>query len=293
MLTTTPDSVSTLPLLASGVHSYASELFGAGFLSFFTNSVFTALVVIGLLLWFSRKATSNMSLVPHKAQNFFELIVEFLFNQVEAVVGKKMAPKAFPLLATLFIFILVTNWLGLFPGVGTIGWGPGTGPLSVKEVTEPLFRPATADLNMTLAMALIFFAFWIYWTISEVGVWGFLVHTFGPKGGLRGLMGMVMIVIFFCVGLIELFSILLRNVTLPMRLYGNIFAGESVLHTIGGILDGKGAVVSFLGSVFLPMPFYFMELLVGLLQAMVFTLLCAVYISLSTAHDDSHGEEHH
>ena len=260
---------------------------------FITNSTIVALIVLGLILFAAKKATANMGLVPHKWQNFVEFVVEFLYGQVESVVGKKMAPRAFPLLGTLFIFILVTNWFGLLPGVGTIGWGEATGPLSLKEVHDPLLRPATADLNMTLAMALIFFVFWIYWTISEVGVWGFLVHTFGPKGGLKGLMGAVMVVIFFAVGLIELFSILLRNITLPMRLYGNIFAGENVLHTIGGMLDGKGALVSFLGSVALPLPFYFMELLVGLLQAMVFTLLCAVYISLSTAHDESHAEEHH
>jgi F-type H+-transporting ATPase subunit a len=286
MLTSSHSFIPAAPFLA--VQPYAVELFG-----FITNSIITALVVVGVMMFFAKKATAGMALVPHKWQNFFEFIVEFLYNQVEAVVGKKMTPRAFPLLGTLFIFILVTNWLGLFPGIGTIGWGPGTGPLSVKEVTDPLFRPATADLNMTLAMALIFFAFWIIWTVSEVGVWGFLVHTFGPKGGLKGIMGMVMRVIFFAVGVIELFSILLRNVTLPMRLYGNIFAGENVLHTIGGMLDDKGPVAGFLGSVFLPLPFYFMELLVGLLQAMVFTLLCAVYISLSTAHDESHGEEHH
>ena len=142
-------------------------------------------------------------------------------------------------------------------------------------------------------MTLVVFVFWIYITLREVGVWGFLSHTFGPKGGLTGIMGLVMAVIFFMVGLIEVFSILLRNLTLPMRLYGNIYAGENVLHTMSGMLADKGSVVSFLGSVMLPLPFYFMELLVGILQAMVFTLLTAVYIKLSTEHGDGHGEEAH
>ena len=278
------------PLLAN-VHSYASELFAG----FFTNSVLVALIVLGLMLWFTRRATKNMALVPGKEQNFVEFVIEFLYNQVEAIVGKKVAPRCFPLLATLFLFILVSNWFGLIPGVGTIGWGEGSGFLSVKTVSDPLLRPDTADLNMTLAMALIFFVFWIYWTVTEVGVWGFLVHTFGPKGGLRGIMGMVMVAIFFFVGLIEIFSIVFRNVTLPMRLFGNVFAGENVLHAIGSMLDNYHPIVAFLGSAFLPLPFYFLELLVGLLQAMVFTLLCAVYIKLSTEHSDEHGhdEAHH
>lgn len=103
------------------------------FLQFFTNSVLVALIVLSLLLWVSKKATANMTLVPHKWQNFFEFIVEFLYNQVETIIGKKMAPKAFPLLGTLFIFILVSNWFGLLPGVGTIGWGEGTGPLGERS----------------------------------------------------------------------------------------------------------------------------------------------------------------
>lgn len=282
----------SLPLLA--VSSKAGALTGENsFLSFITNSTLVAVIVVALILWFAKKATTNMTLVPHKAQNFMEAVVEFFYGQVESVVGKKVAPSCFPLLMTLFIFILVSNWFGLLPGVGTIGWGEGTGPLSVKDVHDPLFRPATADLNMTLAMALSFFLFWIYITVRETGVWGFLVHTFGPKGGLKGIMGLVMAVIFFIVGIIEVFSILLRNVTLPMRLFGNIYAGESVLHTMSTMLDSKGAPWDTLGAILLPLPFYFMELLVGLLQALVFTLLCAVYINLSTAHDEEHGEEHH
>ncbi len=279
-------------MLASGVSSDALPL-PLPLIGFLTNSILVAGIVLGLILWVSNKATAGMTLVPHKWQNFFELIVEFLYNQVEGIVGKKVAPSAFPLLATLFIFILVSNWFGLLPGVGTIGWGESAGMLTLSEVDTPLFRPVTADLNATLGMTLVVFVFWIYLTVREVGVWGFLVHTFGAKGGLKGIMGAVMAVIFFLVGLIEVFSILLRNLTLPMRLYGNIYAGENVLHTMGEMLEHQGAVVSFLGRIVLPLPFYFMELLVGILQAMVFTLLTAVYIKLSTEHGDEHAEEHH
>ncbi|GEP44411.1 ATP synthase subunit a [Brevifollis gellanilyticus] len=279
------------PMLA--VHPEASELLGDGVLGFITNSVLVALCVLGLVFLFSKKATTNMTLVPHKAQNLFEFLVEFLYNRVESIVGPKQVKLAFPLLGTLFIYILVSNWFGLIPGVGTIGFGPSTGALSVTSsdhAFHPILRPPTADLNATLALAVSAFLVWFVLTIKEVGVWGFIVHTFGPKGGLKGFMGLVVGAVFLFVGVIEIVSIVLRPMTLSVRLYGNIFAGESVLHTLGGLLDKAGQPWSMIGSVLIPFPFYFMELLVGLLQAIVFTLLCSVYIQLSTTHDD-HGHE--
>jgi F-type H+-transporting ATPase subunit a len=278
----------------AAVSSKAVELpfVQGGWLYFLTNSVVVALIVLGVIMWVSGKATKNMTMVPHRWQNFFEFLVEFLYKEVEKIVGPKMAPKAFPLLGTLFIFILVANWFGLLPGVGTIGWGEAAGPLSVKEVHDPLLRPPTADLNLTIGLAMSAFLVWLYLTIKEVGVWGFIVHTFGSKGGLKGFMGIVVGAVFLFVGVIELVSIAIRPLTLSVRLYGNVFAGESVIHAMSSMLDSYGGFVSMLGAVLLPIPFYFMELLVGLLQAMVFTLLCAVYIQLSTTHDD-HGEEAH
>jgi F-type H+-transporting ATPase subunit a len=281
--------------MLANVSSKAAELFAKdGVLSFLTNSTLVALVVLGIVLWFSRKATKNMSLVPHKAQNFMEFVIEFLYGQVEAIAGAKQAKLAFPLLCTLFIYILVSNWFGLLPGVGTIGWGEGTGFLSVKAAHDPLLRPPTADLNATIGIALSAFLVWIFLTLKEVGIWGFIVHTFGPKGGLKGIMGLVVAVVFLFVGVIEIVSIVIRPVTLSIRLFGNIFAGENVLHIMSDMMANKGPVMSFLGSIALPLPFYFMELLVGLLQAIVFTLLCTVYIQLSTTHDDhGHEEEGH
>lgn len=282
------------PLLAN-VHSYASGLFEeSSTLGFLTNSVLVALVVLGIVLWFARKATNKMTLVPHKAQNFLEFIVEFLYGQVVGIVGEKQAKLAFPLLGTLFIYILVSNWFGLLPGVGTIGWGHGIGPLSIDAAHDPLLRPPTADLNATIGLAVSAFLVWLFLTIKEVGVWGFIVHTFGPKGGLKGIMGIVVAAVFLFVGVIEVVSIIIRPVTLSIRLFGNIFAGENVIHTMSDLMAKTGPVGSFLGSIALPLPFYFMELLVGLLQAIVFTLLCSVYIQLSTTHDDhGHEEDHH
>jgi F-type H+-transporting ATPase subunit a len=278
-----------IPLLAVAINaeSYFND---EGALGWFTNSIFVAGIVVALILFMALKSTRKMTFVPHGMQNFFEMVVEFLYGQVEEIVGKKMALKIFPLLATLFIFIVIANWFGLLPGVGTIGFGDTTGPLTLDPHGEfvPLLRPATADLNLTLGMALTFMLVWAWITWREVGVWGFLKHTFGPKGGLKGFIGIVLIPIFIFVGVIEIISIALRPVSLSLRLFGNVFAGESLLHTMSHMGEGWGQPWEFIASVAIPLPFYFLELLVGILQAVVFALLCAVYVQLST----STGEEH-
>ncbi len=266
------------------VSSKAEEL---PFSEWLTNSIFVALLVLGIVGGLAYKATQNMQIVPHKLQNFFEFIVEFLYNQVEGIVGEKVAPKAFPLLATLFIFILVANWFGLIPGVGTVGWSAhGSGTLT--HVDKPLLRPPNADLNMTLGLAACAMILWALLTFKEIGVWGFIKHTFAPKG-VHGWLAIVLgIFIFIPVGIIELVSIAFRPVSLSFRLFGNLFAGEKLLHTMGAMGDNLNPFFAFLSSVALPLPFYFMELLVGLLQALVFALLCAVYIRLTTTHDEEH-----
>lgn len=271
--------------------NFSQESLGVSYLEWLTNSGLVAIFVLLVVLWWARKATLTMQLVPGATQNSFEAVVEFLYDMLEGIVGKHMVGRVFSLLATLFIFILAANWFGILPGVGSIGWGhtvPGQG----FEVEVPLLRPTTADLNMTLGMAVVAFCFGIYWTFSEVGVWGFLVHSFGPKGGLKGVMKLIFGILFFFVGLIEMISILVRPVALSLRLFGNVFAGETLLSsmiTLGQTL-GLSPAFTYLISLIVPIPFYFLELLVGLLQALVFTLLCAVYIQLSTTHDEE--EEH-
>lgn len=270
------------PLLAAGGIA-APEISG-----WFTNSILVAAFVTTAVLLFTRMATRSMALVPGPKQNTVEFVIEFLYGQVEGIVGKHVAPRAFPLLATVFIFIITANWFGLIPGVGTIGWGEPSGPLSLKEVTTPILRPATADLNMTLALAAVFMVVWLWLSISELGLWGTIVHIFGPKGGLTGPLKYMLMPIFIFVGVIEVVSIVFRPMSLSLRLLGNIFAGETLLVTMGGLGETIGAtgIVSWLTSVLFPLPFYFMEILVGALQATVFTLLCAVYIKLSTTHEE-------
>ncbi|HRQ89994.1 MAG TPA: F0F1 ATP synthase subunit A [Bacteroidia bacterium] len=290
------DSVS--PLLAAGGIG-APHLPELGWIS---NSILVAAIVTGAILLFTRMATSRMELVPGSKQNFVELVIEFLYGQVEGIVGKKVAPKAFPLLATIFIFVLVSNWFGLLPGVGTIGFGHKTGFLSVDSAHVddhghhtfiPLLRPATADLNMTLALALVFMCVWLYITIAEMGLWGTIVHIFGPKGGVQGALKWGLMIVFLIVGVIEVVSIIFRPMSLSLRLLGNIYAGETLLHTMGGLGKDLGfpGWLASISSVLFPLPFYFMEILVGALQATVFSLLCAVYIKLSTTHEG--GDHHH
>lgn len=287
MLLNPVENLSSMLILAAG--SIAAE----PLMGWVTNSIFVAAIVTVLILLFTRMATRKMAMVPGGKQNLVEYVIEFLYNQLEEIVGKKIAPNLFPLLATFFLFILVSNWFGLLPGVGTIGIGEKTGPLTLDAAGHftPILRPATADLNMTLGMAAVFMLVWTWITIREVGVWGFLKHTFGPKGGLTGLMGMFMALIFFFVGIIELISIAFRPVSLSLRLLGNIYAGETLLHTMGtlGKTFGLPAWADYVSQILFPLPFYFLEILVGLIQAIVFTLLCAVYVQLSTAHDE---EEH-
>jgi F-type H+-transporting ATPase subunit a len=248
-----------------------------------TNSmVVTWIVALGLIL-FARLTTRDMKQVPGGAQNLLEWLVAGLYGFLESIIGPHLVKRTFWFFATLFIFILSANWVGLIPGVGTIGWGHQTPHGFV--IDQPLFRGANADLNLTLAMALVFFALWIIWALQEVGPAGFLKELFAPKGESTGLLKVLMIVVFFAAGCLEIISILFRPVSLSFRLYGNIFAGENMLETMSRMIPGLGWL--------LPIPFYFMELLVGLVQALVFMLLCAVFTLLICQHAGEGSEGAH
>ena len=248
-----------------------------------TNSmVVTWIVAIGLIV-FAQLATRNMKEVPDGAQNFWEWMVESLHDFLDGIIGHHLVHKTFWFFATVFIFILFSNWCGLIPGFGVVGWGKTVD--GHFEVEDPLFRGANADLNMTLAMAVVFFACWFVWAVQEVGPIGFLTHLFAPKGDTTGALKVLMIVVFFAVGLLEVFSILFRPVSLSFRLYGNIFAGENMLEAMSKLVPHFGWL--------LPIPFYFMELLVGFVQALVFMLLTAVFTMLICEHEEGHEKAHH
>jgi len=250
-----------------------------------TNSmVVTWAVALGLII-FARIATRKIQVVPSGLQNFWEWLVESLHDFLEGIIGPELVRKTFWFFATIFIFILFANWLGLIPGVGTIGWGVKTD--HGMHIAQPLLRGANADLNMTLAMAVIFFICWTVWALQANGPGGFLLHIFGPKGETTGVLKVLMILVFIVVGLLEVVSILFRPVSLSFRLYGNIFAGENMLESMARLVPG------WLGSIIIPIPFYFLEVLVGLVQALVFMLLTAVFTLLICTHEEGHEKAHH
>jgi F-type H+-transporting ATPase subunit a len=214
--------------------------------------------------------------IPGRRQNFWEWLVEGLYNFLEAIIGRKLVQKTFWFFATLFIFILFVNWFGLIPGVGTIGWGHYDSN-GFFRLERPLLRGGNADLNMTTAMAAVFFVLWVIWAIQANGVGGFLFHLFGPKGETSGFLKLIMVVIFFLVGWLEVVSILFRPVSLSFRLFGNIYAGESTLEVMSRMVPAL--------SWLLPIPFYFLEILVGVVQALVFMLLTAVFTLLIVEHE--------
>lgn len=240
-----------------------------------TNSMVVSWIVAVGLIVFAQVATRHMKSVPEGAQNFWEWLVEGLHTFLEGIIGPHLVERTFWFFATVFIFILSANWLGLIPGVGTIGWGHHSS--HGFKIDKPFFRGANADVNLTLAMALVFFACWIIWALREDGVVGFLKELFAPKGDTDGLMKVVMVVVFFASGCLEIVSILFRPISLSFRLYGNVFAGENML-------DAMSTLVPHLGWL-LPIPFYFMELMVGLVQALVFMLLTAVFTLLICQRD--------
>ena len=271
---------TAMPAAAAGGHQlplYPESPFEGTMFSWISNSMIMVWLAAGIIILFCRAATKKLSLVPAGVQNFAEWLVESLYNFFEDILGTHLVKRTFWFFGATFLLILTVNYLGLIPGVGTIG---NTDPVSGHF--KGLLRGGNADLNMTAAMSLTFFGLWLYWSFAEIGVKNFFAHIFAPKGDFSGFMKVGMIVMFFVVGFLEVLSIFIRPVALSFRLFGNIYGGEQTLEGLMGLVPKWLA--------FLPaFPFYFMELLVGLVQALVFTLLCAVFVKLMC----DHGEEEH
>ena len=265
-----------------GLPLHAEALFHVGKLVV-TNSMIVTWIVAAAIIVFARIAMRNAKPVPSGAQNFWEWLVEGLYNLLEGVIGRDLVRKTFWFFATIFVFILFVNWFGLIPGVGTVGWGHVDPATNNFHVDKPLLRGGNADLNMTSAMAVVFFVLWVIWAIQANGVGGFLHHIFGPKGETTGIVKVLMVVIFFMAGWLEVVSILFRPISLSFRLYGNVYAGESILEAMSTMVPALGWLI--------PIPFYFMEVMVGLVQALVFMLLTAVFTLLIAQHEPGH-EQH-
>ena len=269
------------------VTPYAPTIFNIGPLPV-TNSMIYTWLIAALIFVVVRRATRNVSETPSGVQNFVEAAVEGLEDLTKGLLEPKVARWVFPLAATFFLFIVISNLMGLLPGVGSIGWGHKSGaPFGVEHADVPLLRPPTADANMTVAMAACYLVMSTWWALKYNGPVGLVKHIFGVKGGMKGLIVIPLALIFIFIGMIEVISILIRPVALAMRLYGNIYGGESVL-TIMLTQSPLG-----IGA----LPFYFLELLVAVVQALVFTLLSIAFIGTLCSHtdDDAHdgAEKHH
>jgi F-type H+-transporting ATPase subunit a len=259
----------------SGVAPSAAKLvdFGNGWA--ITSSMATGWAVSALLVALVLLAVRRPQLLPTKSQAVFESLLEALRDLFEPIVGKKAFPAAFPLLTTLFVFILFHNWMGLLPGVGTVGWGHDVD--GHFHLTAPWVRPHNSDFNGTIALALISFGGWLILIFKYAGPKVILWDLFGNKAEKKetpGWLYPMLSLVFLVVGFIEVFSIVIRPFTLSVRLFGNVFGGENLLHGTGFLFI-----------------FYFMEMLVGLIQAVVFTLLSSVYIGLICNHGDDHGHD--
>ena len=262
---------------------YAEEVFSVGPFPITNSMVMVWLLVIGITL-VVQLATRKMALVPRGLQNFVEWMVESLVGFFAGIMGEGLARRTFWFIGTAFILILFANWAGLIPGVGTVGWELSGNDVDPNDTWRPFLRGANADLNLTLAMAGTFFVVWFYWCLTEIGLKNFAAHIFAPKGKFKGAMLVMMIAIFGIVGLIEVLSIAVRPIALTFRLYGNIYAGENMLETLMYMVPEP--------LMFLPViPFYFFELMVGFVQALVFALLCAVFTKLMCEHHDDHEHE--
>ena len=254
----------------AGVAPTAAHL-GGGLI---TNSMITSWVVAIVVVILVRLAVRKPKLVPSKGQAIVESIVQWVLDLTSPIVGSHIARKTFPLLIGLFVYILTQNWSGLFPGVGTITFKG-----------EEFVRPGNADLNGTLALAAVSMVAWFYFVTRYAGL-GFLAKDlFGNKADPKEVPLYIYIplfAVFFAVGIIEVISILVRPISLSLRLFGNVFGGENLLHSMSAITRWG-----------LPIPFYFLELLIGFVQALVFVLLVSVYIGLICNHGgDEHGEGH-
>ncbi len=258
-----------------GVSAKPGQLFHLGPLPV-TNSMVTSWFVTLVLILLIRWAVGRPRLIPTRGQAVVESLMESLREVFEPIVGHTAMPAAFPLLVCFFVFILVHNWSGLFPLVGTIGWSEIVASTGERVGFIPWIRPHTSDLNGTIALGLTSFVAWFMIVMKYAGPRRLLFDLFGNKADRKELPGVMywgLSLVFLLVGVIEVVSILIRPITLSVRLFGNVFGGESLLHNTS----------------FIPV-FYFLEMLVGLVQAFVFTLLTSVYIGLICNHDDDHSE---
>jgi len=257
--------IAGLPITNTIINAWLATLLFAVF-AFFLN--------LGIKKFYSQNKA------PKGLVNFFESILEILLAQIDNVTkDRKKTLKFLPIVGGIFLFILVSNWMGLLPGTGSIGiWQMRQGAAELV----PIFRPANTDLNMTLAMAVFAVISSHLIGIMAIGFFKYankfikLGDIYTALASLKP-MNILIAVIEFFVGLIEVFSEVAKMVSLSLRLFGNIFAGEVLLTVLAGLI-----------AYLVPLPFMALELLVGAVQATVFSLLTLVYLTIATTPIHNH-----
>jgi len=283
-----------------------------------TNALLTALLVNVILVFLAVLGTRRMQMVPSGLQNFLEWIVESLYNLTETVAGKRWAPRFFAIVATIFFYVLISNWFALVPGLAAVGFcetHEPTGhagasrlasPLLEDEAAHsylgcqsgelliPLFRSPSTDLSNNVTLALISVGMTQVFGLMALGGAYFskfvnvkgMIQAFRPdeQGQRRGCAGMAGTFAFgaiqFFVGILETISEFAKIISFSFRLFGNIFAGEVML-----------LVLASLVPLVLTLPFLGLEVFVGLIQAFIFYILTLAFFAMATV---SHGnqEEH-
>lgn len=230
-----------------------------------TNSLLTSWIVMFCLVLLGIVVSRRLKDVPSRFQSLVEFVFEFLLDMLSSVAGKGRGRRYFPLIATLFLFILFSNWSGLLPLFGTLGWGESEhGKFAVEA---PLFRAPSTDLNFTIGLALISVAVIQAAAIKSLGLGTYLGKFFSIRGPIN-----------LVVGVLELIGEFSKIISLAFRLFGNIFAGEVLLAVIGFLVPWLG-VLPFLG----------LELFIGAIQAYIFAILTIVFVVVaSTSHSESH-----
>ncbi|MEN9407380.1 MAG: synthase subunit a [Candidatus Parcubacteria bacterium] len=228
-----------------------------------TNTVLNTLLVDAGLLGTAYYIKNHIRKIPHLFQNLIEVVMQSFYDMAEGIAGKN-AVKIFPYFMTFFLFILLANWSGLIPGVGTIGF-LAPGEHGESEII-PLMRGTTSDANTTFALAIFSLIATHVLAIRAVGIGEYLSRYFSLNP------------IMLFVGVLEIVSEITKVISLSFRLFGNIYAGEVVLHTVSNLF-------AFIA----PVPFMLLEIIVGLVQALVFSMLTMVFMSvLMTPHNAEH-----
>ncbi|MCX6800210.1 MAG: F0F1 ATP synthase subunit A [Candidatus Falkowbacteria bacterium] len=258
---------------------YAEPLFKIGEFNV-TNSILNSWVMVLIVIIASLFIKAKTNIIPRGLQNYIEALIDLLLGVFDSVTGSKQKSlKIFPFIFSFFILILLSNWAGLLPGVGSIG-------MVVSEHGENIFVPylrgGTADVNATFALAIIGVVASHIFGVLSIGIWNHLNKFINlkalaeiPHKIKEDKMVLVVSPVLVFVGLIEIVGEIAKVISLTFRLFGNVFAGEVLLATMSGIL-----------AFGLPIPFMFMEVLVGAMQAFIFSILVLSYLSMaSVAHD--------